>query len=384
MRFEFATASSIIFGAGTAAEVAPEAAQLGHRACVVTGRSAHRAASLIRDLKEQGLEVTTFNVSGEPTTHTVFEGVQQARRAGCDLVIGIGGGSVIDTGKVIAALLTNSGGLMDYLEVIGGGQQIENTPSPYIAIPTTAGTGAEVTRNAVLGSTEHRVKVSMRSPLMLPRIALIDPLLTLSVPAEVTASTGLDALTQLMEAFVSNQANPLTDGICREGLRRAARSLRRAYEQGSDEGAREDMCVASLFSGIALANAKLGAVHGFAGPLGGMYSAPHGTVCARLLPNVMVSNVRGLQSRAPESPAMKRYDEVAQILTGKPTARAGDGIAWIQELCTVLKVAPLAEFGLQESDFPAVVEKAKNASSMKGNPIDLTDAELTEILAKSM
>lgn len=384
MRFEFATASSIIFGPGTFNEVAPRAVQLGSHACVVIDHRIDHATALLDQLKKVGIGYLAFTVSGEPTTSTVFEGVQQARRAGCDLVIGIGGGSVIDTGKVIAALLTNSGELMDYLEVIGGGQQLENTPYPYIAIPTTAGTGAEVTRNAVLGSTEHHVKVSMRSPLMLPRIAVVDPLLTLSVPAEVTASTGLDALTQLMEAFVSNQANPLTDGVCREGLHRSARSLRRAYEDGSDEGAREDMCMASLFSGIALANAKLGAVHGFAGPLGGMYSAPHGVVCARLLPNVMESNVRALQSRAPESPALRRYDEVAQILTGNPATRAGDSIVWIQELCNVLKVAPLAAFGLRESDFPAVVEKAKNASSMKGNPITLTDAELTEILNKSM
>lgn len=384
MRFEFATASSIIFGPGTFNEVAPRAVQLGSHACVVIDHHIDHAPALLEQLKKRGIEYIEFSVSGEPTTNTVFEGVQQARRAGCDLVIGIGGGSVIDTGKVIAALLKNSGELMDYLEVIGSGQQLENRPSPYIAIPTTAGTGAEVTRNAVLGSPEHHVKVSMRSPLMLPRIAVVDPRLTLSVPPDVTASTGLDALTQLMEAFVSNQANPLTDGICLEGLRRAARSLRRVYEDGSDEGAREDMCVASLFSGIALANAKLGAVHGFAGPLGGMYSAPHGVVCARLLPNVIELNVRALQSRAPESPALGRYDEVAQILTGNPTTRAGDGIAWIQELCAVLKVAPLAEFGLRESDFPVVTAKAKNASSMKGNPITLTDAELTEILAKSI
>jgi alcohol dehydrogenase class IV len=262
MRFEFATDSSIIFGPSTCNEVAPRAVQLGSHACAVIDHHIDHAPALLEQLKKSGIEYLKFSVSGEPTTSTVFEGVQQARRAGCDLVIGIGGGSVIDTGKVIAALLTNSGELMDYLEVIGGGQPLENAPYPYIAIPITAGTGAEVTRNAVLGSTEHHVKVSMRSPLMLPRIAVVDSRLTLSVPPDVTASTGLDAFTQLMEAFVSNQANPLTDGICLEGLRRAARSLRRVYEDGSDEGPREDMCVASLFSGIALANAKLGAVHG--------------------------------------------------------------------------------------------------------------------------
>lgn len=384
MRFEFSTASSIIFGPDTLQEVAPRAAQLGCHACVVTGHSIDRALPILEQLKKHGIDCFTFHVSGEPITSTVFAGVQHARKAGCDLVIGIGGGSVIDTGKVIAALLTNTGELMDYLEVIGGGQQLEKSPSPYIAIPTTAGTGAEVTLNAVLASPEHQVKVSMRSPLMLPRVAVIDPLLTLSMPPAITASTGLDAITQLMEAFVSNQANPLTDGICREGLRRAARSLRQAYEDGNNKAAREDMSVASLFSGLALANAKLGAVHGFAGSLGGMFSAPHGVLCARLLPYVMEANVQALQSRAPRSPALRRYNEVAQILTGKPTAQSADGIAWIQDLCMALKVPPLAESGLKEVDFPDVVEKSKRSSSMKGNPITLTDTELTEILRKAI
>ncbi len=210
----------------------------------------------------------------------------------------------------------------------------------------------------------------------------MDPELTYSVPPAVTASTGLDALTQVLEPYVSNQANAMTDGICREGLGRAARSLRRAYEDGHDAEAREDMALASLFGGLALANAKLGAVHGFAGPLGGLFPAPHGTICARLLPHVMAANVRALQARMPDSPALARYDEVAQLLTGESTARAADGVAWIQDLCQALDVAPLSDFGLTEDDFPTVVEKARVASSMKGNPIVLTDEELTEILGK--
>ena len=198
----------------------------------------------------------------------------------------------------MAALLTNEGDLSDYLEVVGKGRPLQNPAAPCIAVPTTAGTGAEVTYNAVLGVPDQHVKVSMRSPLMLPRWAIVDPLLTHSMPPELTASTGLDALTQLIEAFVSNKANPLTDGVCREGLQRAGRSLRRAFEDGSDAEAREDMSLASLFSGMALANAKLGAVHGFAGPLGGMTDAPHGVICGKLLPYVMQANVRALQDRA--------------------------------------------------------------------------------------
>ena len=199
MRFEFATATRIVFGPGTIQDVGPRAAEMGRRAFVVTGRSLERAAPLVRQLQGQGVECTTFTVSEEPTTTMASEGVQQARQAGCDLVVGIGRGSVLDTGKVVAALLTNRGHLMDYLEVIGGGQHLTNIPVPYIAIPTTAGTGAEVTRNAVLRSPDHHVKVSIRSASMLPRLAVVDPELTHSMPPAVTASTGLDAITQLME-----------------------------------------------------------------------------------------------------------------------------------------------------------------------------------------
>jgi alcohol dehydrogenase class IV len=383
MRFEFATARRILFGSGTLQEVAPMAAEMGRRAIVVTGGTIERAAWLLEQLNEQGVDSILFNVAGEPSTEVALAGVQHAREAGCDSVIGIGGGSVLDTGKAIAALLTNSGQLLDYLEVIGRGRPLTYAAAPYIAVPTTAGTGAEVTRNAVLASPQHRVKVSLRSPLMLPRQAVVDPQPTYSVPPAVTASTGLDALTQVLEPYVTNQANPMTDALCREGLQRAARSLRRAYENGNDETAREDMALASLFGGLALANAKLGAVHGFAGPLGGLFSAPHGAICARLLPYVVEANVRALQARMPGSPALVRYDEVAQILTGKSTAQAVDGITWVQDLCDALDVPTLSDFGLTEDDFPTVVEKARKASSMKGNPVVLTDEELTHILRQA-
>ena len=247
----------------------------------------------------------------------------------CDVIIGLGGGSAIDTGKAIAALLTNPGDPLDYLEVIGRGQALHATPLPYIAIPTTAGTGSEVTRNAVLASPEHRVKVSLRSPLMLPRVAIVDPELTYSLPPAITASTGLDALTQLIEPYTCNSPNPLVDAICREGMQRAARSLKRAYQDGNDVAAREDMSIAALFGGLALANAKLGAVHGFAGPLGGLFPAPHGMICARLLPLIVEANVRALQERKPNTSVLQRYAEVAQLLTGRSTAGASDAIEWL-------------------------------------------------------
>lgn len=383
MRFEFATATRIVFGAGVLSEVVDISAGMGKRAFVITGRTPERAGPLFEQFAKQGVECTTFCVAGEPTTALAKEAVELARRAACDFVVSIGGGSVLDTGKVAAAMLTNTGALEDYLEVVGAGKPLAQNPAPHLAIPTTAGTGAEVTCNAVLGVPEHRVKVSMRSPLMLPDLALVDPELTYSVPPAVTASTGLDALTQLIEAYVSNQANPLTDGICREGIERAGRSLRRAYENGDDGDARRDMALASLFSGLGLANAKLGAVHGFAGPLGGMLSAPHGALCARLLPFVMEANVQSLRRRAVESPPLIRYNEIARLLTGKPTARVAEGVTWVHEICLSLKVPSLAKLGLREHDFPAVIAKAKKSSSMKGNPVELTDDELLEIIRRA-
>jgi len=384
MRFEFATATRIIFGPGTIEEVPSIASEMGQRASVVVGRTVERVQPLLDQLKKQGIEFEIFNVPGEPTTKLVREALQRIRQARFDFVIGIGGGSVLDTGKVIAALITNPGDLLDYLEIIGRGKKLSRTPVPYIAIPTTSGTGAEVTRNAVLGDLEHRVKVSMRSPSMLPSLAVVDPVLTYSMTPDLTASTGLDALTQLMEAYVSNQANPLTDGICGEGLQRAAYSLRVAYKDGNDKTARENMSLASLFGGLALANAKLGAVHGFAGPMGGMFSLPHGIICGRLLPFVMEANVKSLQSSMPDSPSLARYDEVARVLTGTNTARAADGVEWVQNLCIELNVPSLSTFGIKEENFPMIVEKSQKASSMKGNPISLTDEEMTEILKKAI
>ncbi len=296
----------------------------------------------------------------------------------------MGGGSVIDAAKAIAALLPNAGDPLDYLEVIGRGLPLANDSVPMIAIPTTAGTGAEVTRNAVLASPSHRVKVSLRSVSMLPDVAIVDPELTLSVPKSVTASTGLDALTQCLEPFVSHLATPLTDGFCREGLARAARSLSRAYHHGGDVAARRDMALASLCGGLALANAKLGAVHGFAGPIGGMFDAPHGAVCARLLPLVMEANVRALTDRQPNSPALARYVEVARIVTGRADAGIADGVEWVQALCDELGMPGFASYGMTENDLADVVAKAMPSSSMKGNPIALTEEALIELLQAAL
>jgi alcohol dehydrogenase class IV len=334
-----------------------------------------------------------FAVAGEPEIETIRRGVALARAERCDVVVAIGGGSAIDAGKALAALLTNSGDPLDYLEVIGRGQPLGRAPAPFIAMPTTAGTGSEVTRNAVLGSSEHRVKASLRSERMLPRLALIDPELTLGLPPSVSASTGLDALTQLVEPYVSVRANAMTDLFCLEGIRRAARALPRVCENGGDSEARTDMAWAALLGGLALANAGLGAVHGFAAPIGGMFPAPHGAVCAALLPHAMAVNVGALRRRVEKaassqpsalSKTLERYEHVARLLTEGPQATAEDGIDWVAALCRKLEIPPLRIYGVGETDLPMLVEKAARSSSMKGNPIALDAAELREIVARAM
>lgn len=384
MRFELATAGRILFGEGVFDQAGALAAELGKRVLLVGGSSAERIEPLLALLASEGLAVRTIAIDREPAVASALEGAEQARGFGADLVIGMGGGSVIDAAKAIAALLTNPGDPYEYLEVVGHGRPLANPAAPVVAIPTTAGTGAEVTRNSVLAAPEQKVKVSLRHLSMLPRVALVDPVLTYTIPPSVTASTGLDALTQCLEPFVSHLATPLTDGFCREGMARGARSLHCAFVDGSDVEARRDMALTSLCGGLALANAKLGAVHGFAGPVGGMFDAPHGAVCARLLPFVMEANVRALQERAPSSPALTRYQEVAAILTGNPGARVAEGVAWVQALGEELSVPGFTSYGMQEGHLAEIVAKSMTSSSMKGNPIALTESELTRVLSQAL
>lgn len=384
IQFEFATASRIVFEAGALQKAGVLAAEMGWRALVVAGLNLERVQPLLNQLAAAKIVSTLYMIVKEPDVQTVQEGAELARRNDCDLVIGFGGGSAIDAGKAIAALATNPGNVVDYLEVVGRGLSLQQTPLPYMAIPTTAGTGSEVTRNAVIWDPGQRVKVSMRSHLMLPRLALIDPELCYSLPPAITASTGMDALTQLIEPFVCNQPNPLTDAFAREGMRYAARSLRRAYMNGNDAEARQQMSLASLCGGLALANARLGAVHGFAAVLGGMYTAPHGAICARLLPIVAETNVRALEEREPSHPALFRYLEVARILTDNSQADIEEGIIWLHELCGALEIPSLSTYGVDPGEIPVICEKSSRASSMRGNPIQLTFEEMEEIITRAL
>jgi alcohol dehydrogenase class IV len=381
--FEFATATRILFGEGTLAQAAPAAEKLGTRVLLVTGADTGRCERLAQTLRNAEIPYLPLAIAGEPTIQQIRTASEYARDERCDVVIAMGGGSAIDGGKAIAAMLRNPGEPLDYLEVIGRGQPLAHPSAPFIAIPTTAGTGSEVTRNAVLASPEQGVKASLRSAGMLPRLAVIDPELTWELPSAITASTGLDALAQLIEPYVSSRANAMTDMFCTDGIRHAATALPRAWENGADRAARSAMSWASLLGGLSLANAGLGAVHGFAAPIGGMFPAPHGAVCAALLPHVIEINVEALRARAPQSDALRRYDTVARLLTGQPHATAGDAVWWLQELTERFGIPPLRHYGVAESHFPDLVARAAQASSMKANPIQLTPEELTEIVSRA-
>jgi alcohol dehydrogenase class IV len=379
--FEFATAGKIVAGAGRAAELPGMVAGLGSRVLVCTGADPARHGGLLAGL---GLPAVVVTVAAEPTVELARAGVAAAREHGADVVAAVGGGSVIDLAKAVAMLLGNGGDPLDYLEVIGSGRTITQPAVPCVAVPTTAGTGAEVTANAVLASPAHGLKASLRSPLMIPRVALVDPELTVSCPPRVTAASGLDALTQCLEPFVSVRANPLTDGLAREGLRRAAAGLRAAYADGRDLGARADMAMCSLLGGIALANAKLGAVHGLAGVIGGIADVPHGVACAALLVPVIEANVRALRSGQPGGPALDRYAEAARLLTGRPAASIDDGLTWIRETVSLLDVPGLAAFGIGPQHAGDVAAKAASSSSMQGNPVTLTPDDLRAVVMQAL
>jgi len=385
--FEFATAGRVIAGPGRAAELPGLVAGLGSRVLVCTGEDPARHGGLLAGLVTPA---AVFPVAGEPTVELARAGAAAARGHGADVVLALGGGSVIDTGKAVAMLLANGGDPLDYLEVVGAGQPVTRPAAACVAVPTTAGTGAEVTANAVLASPAHGIKASLRSPLMIPRVALVDPELTVSCPPPVTAAAGLDALTQCLEPFVSVRANPLTDGLAREGLRRAAAGLRAAHADGADLAARADMAVCALLGGMALANAKLGAVHGLAGVIGGTAHVPHGMACAALLAPVVEANVRVLRSGQPPGSGqpgqcvLGRYAEAARLLTGKPAATIEDGLAWIRETAALLAVPRLGTFGIRPGQADDIAAKAARSSSMQGNPVPLSQDTLRAILLQAL
>ncbi|MDB4987719.1 MAG: alcohol dehydrogenase [Myxococcaceae bacterium] len=383
--FEFATATRVIFGAGKASLVGEWLSELGaRRLLVVTGKDTERARVVWQVLDAQKLSYERYVVEHEPSVQMVRAGTQLCLAHQAQAVIAVGGGSVIDAGKAIAALAASRSDPLDHLEVVGRGRPLTRPPPPFAALPTTAGTGAEVTRNAVLSSPEHGVKASLRSASMLPQLAIVDPDFLRDAPKSVLRASGLDALSQLIEPFVSVRANPISDALAREGLTRSRRSLELAVLHGADAAQRDDLALASLLGGLCLANAGLGAVHGFAAPLGGMFEAPHGAVCAALLPHVMRMNLRALRATAGSEAMLKRYGELAALLTGESAAEPEQAIAWVERLCRVLEVPGLRAYGMLPEHIPDLVAKAERASSMRGNSIVLSEADLTEIAASAL
>lgn len=408
MSFELNLPRQVVFGPGVFARAGAIAAGLGTQALVVTGASAlHEPAGtapaaggssmarLAAQLHDAGVGVVRYLVRGEPTIAVADDGTRVALASRCDCVIGMGGGSVLDTAKAVSGLMTNGGDALDYVEVVGKGRAIESPAAPFLAIPTTAGTGSEATKNAVLSEPRARVKVSMRSPLLLPAAALVDPELTHSLPAPLTASTGLDALTQLLEAALSTRANPMTDLLALDGIARSARSLLRALRDPQDAAAREDLALASLQGGLALANAGLGAVHGIAAPLGGRHPVPHGVACAVLLPPVFEANLRALRERDPGGAGLARAARASEVFVahwrdadgaaadetdGAPDAAA----ALLRRLVESCRLPGLGAFGVGRADIPPLAEASLRASSMKGNPIALSQAEIEAAIAAAL
>jgi alcohol dehydrogenase class IV len=389
--FEFYSVPRIVFGRGTFAKIGELARDLGRTAMVVInggepgdGGPADQLSALLSD---EGLKAVFWRQRGEPQVDDVDQAIQLAREGGCDCVVGLGGGSAVDTAKAVAGLLANGGGPLDYMEVIGRGQPITKPAVPWIAVPTTAGTGAEVTRNAVLGYREKRFKASLRSSHLLATIALVDPELGRGVPADISAQTGMDALSQLIESYTSKRAHAMTDGLALEGMALAARSLERVVSDGHDLDAREDMALAALLSGLTLANVGLGAVHGFAAPMGANLPVPHGAVCAALLPHVMEANILALQAQSPDHPWLARYARIGRTLTGKsdlPLTVAMDaGVCFTADLVERLRIPRLSQFGLHRDQIPELVALAQKASSMRYNPVELPEAPLREILDKA-
>ncbi len=351
---------------------------IGKNPLVVCGSSLDRYYDLCKATKRT--LPPPHQISKEPTIETIEKIRKKSSSINIDFIIGIGGGSVLDSAKALAALIPQKEEAYNYLEIIGKGLPLEKPPLRTVLIPTTSGTGSEATKNAVLEDPQSERKVSLRSKDLFAELVWLNPLLTLSLPKFVTAACGLDALTQLLEAYVSLNSNSLTDMYCEKGFIYLSRSLKKAYEAGEDVEAREEMQLASFFSGVALANAGLGAVHGLAAPLGSILKAPHGSLCAALLYSCTKENIEHLLSSDPLHFSIKKYTRAAQLLTQIESASYRELLDWIRALTNDLKMKSIESYGLSEEKALKAVQYAQESNSMKGNPCPLSNKVLLKIL----
>lgn len=376
--FAFATADMIRFGRGAAVQAVPALVALGARVLLVTGATSARAEWLKDALEEEGVVVTDFSVAHEPDVALIESGVAVARAAQIAAVIAIGGGAVVDAGKAIAALAPATRPMLDHLEVVGKGLPLDVAPLPFAALPTTAGTGAEVTKNAVISVPEAQRKVSLRDPRMLPTLAIVDPALTDNCPRGVTLASGLDAVTQVIEPYLSSKANPLTDAICRDAIPKGLVAIRRIMD-GEDLDARDALAWVSLCGGLALANSGLGVVHGLAGPLGGLSNAAHGAICGALLPHGLRANAEAGDDPVLQARIAEVQGWIAQAFGGAP----GDAFETLHHWSRKAGLPGLDAQGITDATRAKAAKDAVSSSSMKANPVDLTEKQLLNLMERA-
>jgi len=389
MQFSMTRLPRVEFGAGCLDKLPTIIRAYGQRALFVTGQQSHNHSplweKLLTQLKTRNITTLFATIDGEPSPQLVDQIVAQHRNDNIDCVIGLGGGSALDAAKAIAGLLNVDNSVMDFLEGVGPELPYHGPPVPFIAIPTTAGTGSEATKNAVLSQQgENGFKKSFRDDKLVAEYAILDPRLLASCPKSLIAANGMDTITQLMESYTSINANPFTDALAQSGLLLAREALFEWYKDGAAaEQAQSNMAYAAWLSGITLAQVGLGSVHGLASPLGAFFPVPHGVVCGTLLAEATAINIKAMQKREPQNPALKRYAVMAEWLVGKCLADQQSAhaelITQLRSWVDQLELPRLSTYGITSDDFARIISNARG-SSMKSNPVVLTDDEIRQVL----
>lgn len=388
--FSIARLPRIEFGAGVIRKLPAIAAQYGKRLLIVTGATSFTASAagktLFADLQAAGFSWEICRVTGEPSPQWVDATVAAWRGQAFDAVLGIGGGSPLDAAKAVAGLLKPGNSVLDHLEGVGAELPYRGEPTPFIAVPTTAGTGSEATKNAVL-SIAGQFKKSFRDDKLVAEYAIVDPDLLATCPPAQIAANGMDAFTQLLESYVSTRANPLTDALALAGMEAVRDSLVAFYQNPADAVARAKMAYASLLSGICLAQTGLGSVHGIVAPLGAFHGVPHGVGCGMLVVAATRLNIDLLEAREPDNPALAKYTTVGKLFRGRshvdPVGARVFVVHTLQTWAQKLNLPRLADFGITEADIPRLVAHSRG-SSMKTNPIVLSDAEIAQVIQASL